>query len=211
MDWSRYQDFGSSQYGYGATHYSGGNSSSFGLDVDEEMSYDDLDPSNHVYHERQDGMLCLRHALNALVQYDAFDEVGLGAIGTRLDESERQLMMLQDGGMTSNAHGSKEIQCNVSDDGNFSVQVMIQALQEIGLYAFSYSSPESEGIRHNPETQTGFICNLQSHWFAIRKIGQKWFNLNSSFRRARQISDTYLSLFLTQLLSENYSVYVVTG
>lgn len=59
--------------------------------------------------------------------------------------------------------------------------------------------------------QKAYICNYHEHWFTIRKIGSQWFNLNSLLSGPDLISDTYLSLFLTQLESEGYTVFVVNG
>ena len=52
---------------------------------------------------------------------------------------------------------------------------------------------------------------MQEHWFTLRKIGQQWFNLNSLLSGPELISDTYLSLFLTQLEKDGYSIFVVNG
>lgn len=55
--------------------------------------------------------------------------------------------------------------------------------------------------------QTAYICNMKEHWFTIRKIGFQWFNLNSLLSGPELISDTYLSLFIIQLLQEG-NIYV---
>lgn len=47
-----------------------------------------------------------------------------------------------------------------------------------------------------------YICNYKGHWFTIRKIGKQWFNLNSVLSGPELISDTYLSMYLAQLLQE---------
>lgn len=47
-----------------------------------------------------------------------------------------------------------------------------------------------------------YICNYKGHWFTIRKIGRQWFNLNSVLTGPELISDTYLSMYLAQLLQE---------
>jgi Ataxin-3 len=39
----------------------------------------------------------------------------------------------------------------------------------------------------------GFICNSSAHWFAIRKIENVWYNLNSTNQIGPEIiSDFYL-------------------
>lgn len=54
--------------------------------------------------------------------------------------------------------------------------------------------------------QQAYICNFKEHWFTIRKLGHQWFNLNSLLTFPELISDTYLSLFLTQLQHEGKSI-----
>lgn len=57
-----------------------------------------------------------------------------------------------------------------------------------------------------------YICNYKGHWFTIRKIGKQWFNLNSVLSGPELISDTYLSMYLAQLLQEgkhfNYKYFL---
>lgn len=47
-----------------------------------------------------------------------------------------------------------------------------------------------------------YICNYKGHWFTIRKLGSQWFNLNSMLSGPQLISDTYLAMYLAQLLQE---------
>ena len=55
-------------------------------------------------------------------------------------------------------------------------------------------------------SQRAYICNFRQHWFCVRKIGNQWFNLNSLLTGPELISNTYLSLFLTQLQQEGWTV-----
>ena len=54
-----------------------------------------------------------------------------------------------------------------------------------------------------------YICNYKGHWFTIRKLGNQWFNLNSLLPGPQLISDTYLALFLTQLIEEGNSLQLI--
>uniref|UniRef100_A0A0R3RWT9 ubiquitinyl hydrolase 1 n=1 Tax=Elaeophora elaphi TaxID=1147741 RepID=A0A0R3RWT9_9BILA len=56
-----------------------------------------------------------------------------------------------------------------------------------------------------------YICNLNEHWFAVRRLGFQWFTLNSLLPTPRLISDTYLNLFFAQLINDGYSIFVVEG
>lgn len=45
-----------------------------------------------------------------------------------------------------------------------------------------------------------FVCHNDNHWFSIRKIHGKWFNLNSTNAFGPQlITDFYLELFLASI------------
>jgi ataxin-3 len=56
-----------------------------------------------------------------------------------------------------------------------------------------------------------FICNHAAHWFALRRFGSHWFNLNSLNDHPEYVSPMYLNLFLGQLRQEGYTIFVVTG
>lgn len=59
--------------------------------------------------------------------------------------------------------------------------------------------------------ENAFICHYRDHWFSIRKLGSQWFNLNSILSGPELLSDTYLSLFLAQLQTDKYSIFIVIG
>jgi len=60
--------------------------------------------------------------------------------------------------------------------------------------------------------EDGFICNLRNHWIALRKLGGKWYNLNSIQKDGPTfVSDMYLSLYLKQLNVEGYSIFLIKG
>eukprot|EP00300_Choanocystis_sp_HF-7_P017366 c19709_g1_i6.p1 GENE.c19709_g1_i6~~c19709_g1_i6.p1 ORF type:complete len:322 (+),score=47.30 c19709_g1_i6:191-1156(+) len=94
---------------------------------------------------------------------------------------------------------------NVDVDGNFSIQVLAQALQQshnIQLVPVPY--------RENlADREDAFVLNHSSHWFTIRKLFGKWFDLNSLHEKPTVIGDFYLSAFLAQLSAEDYSIFIV--
>lgn len=59
--------------------------------------------------------------------------------------------------------------------------------------------------------QAGFILNLASHWFTLRRFGARtrWYNLNSFLPTPEWISPTYLHMVITQAEAEGYSVFAV--
>lgn len=158
-------------------------------------------------------MLCAQHCLNALLQGPLFNPVDLAEIARGLDESEKQQMA--DGGVLSRAfqHCFPEPSSNYDDSGYFSIQVLQKALEiwNLELVPFNSSDAISQQARNDPSSVKAFICNFKLHWFTIRKLGHSWFDLNSMKSGPELISDTYLSLFLTTLQHEGYSVFVVSG
>jgi hypothetical protein len=49
-------------------------------------------------------------------------------------------------------------------------QVLSKALEVWGLSAVPLASPECEAARKEPQLESAFLCNLQEHWFTIRRV-----------------------------------------
>jgi len=59
-----------------------------------------------------------------------------------------------------------------------------------------------------------FICNLQEHWYTLRRFGDlpsRWYNLNSLLSQPEWVSQTYLGMMLQSLQQSGYSIFVVAG
>ncbi|XP_015777004.1 PREDICTED: ataxin-3-like isoform X1 [Acropora digitifera] len=93
----------------------------------------------------------------------------------------------------------------------FTCVVICNALRLWNIKLVAFPSPEAKEARENPQNQRAFICNLQQHWLTIRKLGHQWFNLNSLLAKPELITETYLLLYLTQLQTDGYSIFVVMG
>lgn len=77
-------------------------------------------------------MLCGVHCINSLLQGPFFDEVTLAQFALNLDKKERELMLEQ--GMTKDfLKYMGEESGNVAMDGNYSVQVLQEALKTLDL------------------------------------------------------------------------------
>jgi len=95
---------------------------------------------------------------------------------------------------------------NVDPHGNFSIQVLRSALQN--QFGLELPNLRQEGIiNKEPTTMEGFICNKQSHWFAIRKINGRYWNLNSTAERPVCISHFNVATELDKLIADGYSVF----
>ncbi len=88
---------------------------------------------------------------------------------------------------------------NMDKSGNFSIQVMMEALAPCGLHLlpFHSSDPRDISARENSSNEQAFVCNRNNHWFTLRKIGNTWFDLNSLLPIPREIEvdGTQLCLF----------------
>lgn len=147
--------------------------------------------------------MCAMHAINNLLQDKRYDEFGLAEIGRDLDKWEKAASgaMQGDGGNSN----------NVRADGYFGIQVISMALQKVGLAMTPLGSDQAVEARANPAGCDGFIVNHGDHWFAIRRIGEHWFDLNSTQAKPKYISSTYVDMFLTTLQQAGKSVFVVAG
>ncbi|XP_011410500.1 PREDICTED: ataxin-3-like [Amphimedon queenslandica] len=165
-----------------------------------------------IYHERQQGQLCAQHCLNNLLQGPYFNPVGLSEIAHRLDEKEKShLTDREDISLVEMTKILEQPSSNMDDSGFFSVQVISEALKVWDLELHPLLSARMSHAAENPVDQNAFICNHELHWFAVRKLGRQWFDLDSLKKSPLHITDTYLSLFLAQLRAEGYSIFVVTG
>ncbi|KAK3742742.1 hypothetical protein QZH41_018967 [Actinostola sp. cb2023] len=131
-----------------------------------------------------------------------FTPVELASLGQSLDDEERQRMAEGDTNSEEFQRFLQQPSSNYDDSGFFSIQVMCRALSVWELELVPFSHPRVQDARDNPQNQNAFICNLQQHWFTIRKLGNQWFNINSLKTEPELISETYLSLFLTQVQAE---------
>jgi hypothetical protein len=169
-------------------------------------------PRFYIYHEQQESALCGQHCLNNLLQGPHFTAIDLSDIAQSLDEEERRLQSGIE--LTPDSFQSN----NVDDSGNFSIQVLKNAL-------FRYSKCDLVPWHQNPRdndyqeemveaahlSNKAFIVNRLNHWFTVRKIRNRWWNLNSMNETPELISDFYLSAFLVQLRTEEFSVFLVKG
>lgn len=169
----------------------------------------------YLYFERQQAALCGVHAINALLQGPFYTEVELAELARQLDAQERALLhasgpaslgfgvphLFQNGSGTQNATAS----------GMFSLQVLAQALKVWDLDLIPLASPAAVHALSNLQAQNGFLCNLNEHWFAVRKVNGEWWNFNSLFPTPKFLGKMYLEAFLLTLLEEGYSLFLVDG
>mmetsp|Transcript_40523 Transcript_40523/g.101997 ORF Transcript_40523/g.101997 Transcript_40523/m.101997 type:complete len:391 (-) Transcript_40523:64-1236(-) len=164
-----------------------------------------------VYWEKQVAGLCGVHCINTLLQGSIFTEVDLMHIARDLDERERQQMMAMGSSEEGFLRFMAEESGNVADDGNYSVQVLQEALKVWDVTLTPLASPEVTSTRERPELEEAFICHFEAHWFTIRKVRGHWINLNSLLERPTWLSPLYLSVFLRTLEAQQYTIFVARG
>eukprot|EP00879_Flechtneria_rotunda_P011637 GHRR01012156.1.p1 GENE.GHRR01012156.1~~GHRR01012156.1.p1 ORF type:complete len:518 (+),score=186.72 GHRR01012156.1:322-1875(+) len=154
-----------------------------------------------LYHEKQVAALCGVHCINTLLQGPYFSELDLAQIGYELDQLERQMLDDAAAGPSS----------NLDESGMFSVQVLAKALQIWGLTAIPTDNKELREAGFDPQQEAAFICNLQEHWFAIRKLNGEWYDFNSLYPAPEHLSAFYLTAYLDSLNEQGYTIFVVRG
>lgn len=153
-----------------------------------------------IYHEKQIGSLCAVHALNNLLQGPIFDEMQFGEEAQRLDQEERRLM-----GGENLDYG------NARADGFFNVQVIKAVLERMGFRLEPLAGESGKTALQNSANEKGYICNKREHWFALRRIGREWFDLNSCIKTPQHYTDADLRGHVSDAMREGYQVFVVRG
>merc|ERR1719401_2272687 len=154
-----------------------------------------------IYHEKQIGSLCAVHCVNNMLQGPMFDYSDFGQVAHELDLAEQRLM----GGQGLD-YG------NARADGFFNVQVIKTVLTR-GGYEMEPVKMKAEVGQCQADTakETAFILNKREHWFALRRIGNEWFDLNSCLKTPRHYTDSDLRFHISDAVKEGYSVFVVHG
>lgn len=82
------------------------------------------------------------------------------------------------------------------------MQVIDAALARLDLQMLRWGAEEAAELHRAPELEEAFICNREHHWFALRRLGEQWWNLDSVAKAPTRIGQLYLSAFLAQLAQE---------
>ncbi|KAF9964080.1 Ataxin-3 [Mortierella alpina] len=165
-----------------------------------------MDLVPYIFHEQQEGNLCAQHCLNALLQGPYFTAIDLAELARQLDQKEQDAL-----GNFGSGSGDIKSQ-NMDDSGFFSVQVLSHALSIWNIQIIPWGAEEVSDAKAEPEREAAFICNLEQHWYTLRRFGpstQRWYDLNSLHPRPQHMSATYLGMTLSQLETEGYSIFVV--
>jgi ataxin-3 len=164
-----------------------------------------------LYHEKQESALCGQHCLNNLLQGPYFTEIALAEVAQELDQRERELMLAE--GITPEARRFlQEASGNVADDGNFSIQVLSEALRRSHNVTLEDTRNESaRAVLVNPTSEQGFILNRHSHWYCMRRLEGQWWVINSTADMPDKLSEFAMAATLAQLAQDKWTVFVARG
>lgn len=153
------------------------------------------------YWEKQEAdKLCAVHCLNGIAQGPVYTAEELGQIATELDREEETLGLRQAG---DDSH-------NVDSSGNFSISVIEKALAKKGWQAVNLDREDIKNdVYRNCQEET-FICNshARQHWFTLRKVNGRWWNLDS-LRIPTSVSEFGLVAFLESTIQSGFTIFVI--
>jgi ataxin-3 len=165
-----------------------------------------------IYHERQEALLCGQHALNNLAQSSVFAASELSEIAHQLDQMElRVWAQNSEGGVHSKDYIERlrEGSNNVDAQGNFSIEVLKAAVQQrFGISLPHLSEQDLLSGKDITDCQ-GFLCHKSDHWFAIRKIGGRFWNLNSTLELPFEVSHFQLATEMEKWKKQGYTIFCV--
>lgn len=99
--------------------------------------------------------------------------------------------------------------------GDFSANVLQEALDKVWSLKCEDTrrSDLKSQIEAAPAEEQGYLCHLEDHWIALRRLESdgSWWNLNSLEDDPTHLSPLYLGVFLKQLQLEGWTLYVVRG
>ena len=156
----------------------------------------------NMYHEKQQESLCGLHALNNSLQSEMFNDKELHQVAEELDEKERQILGITSSDDSSTSSSSSD---NHDERGNFSKAVLEAALKPFDI---ELPSVQSEEYRNTDRKEfVAFICHKNSHYFAISKIGSRYYNLDSLLQSPIPISRNDISDVIDLILMDGGNVY----
>lgn len=165
-----------------------------------------------VYWERQGvNRLCAVHCVNTILQGPVFGDDDFWKFAHELDEQELSLLEQNSAGETTNSASPQTIGTSHNSDetGNFSLGVIERALAAAGGFEAVYV--DRKDVNRDPRCESGFVANSheQRHWFAVRRVWGRWWDLNSLRQGPLEISESELGDVLERARDQGFTVFAV--
>jgi len=165
-----------------------------------------------IYWEKQElWRLCGLHCLNSIMQGPFFNEVELSEIAHELDKREKKLMAELGTETEDFLLYMAQDSFNVSEDGNFSVQVLEEAAKKRGLEMILIDTKKGFNYHQILEHEVALICNSTMHWFALRKLNNIWYDLNSTNNFPEIMDEARIIEFFEMCKNFQYMLFIVKG
>ncbi|CAA9991057.1 ataxin-3, putative [Plasmodium knowlesi strain H] len=164
----------------------------------------------YVYWEKQgNDRMCGLHCINAILQGPHYSEDVVATIGREIDEKEREFLK-SSGGAGENDMNElmRRNSSNVLDDGFINISVLIECLRRKNISVKNTFEDDLKKILSSDHQDIGYICNLQQHWFCIRKIYNTWYVLDSLKSGPLYIKDINLKYYFNDIINK-YHVFSV--
>ena len=145
------------------------------------------------FHQRQELRLCGLHVVNNLLQVkpeDFYKRNIMDDIAQQLFAEEKLI------------NEKLKISPYSSSDGDYHIDVIRRALETCDMISTPRIPTESP-----PENIIGYVINRGNHWLALRKIGAKWWNLDSLLKKPDLLNHFSIDVFLSNY--KNTTVYYV--
>lgn len=138
--------------------------------------------------------LCGQHTINSLVQKPLFDQKELTSIAQVLYSAEKSLYFQQ---MSKNPYCTKF--------GDFSIEVIEEALKKHDIHLLR-TVTDVRVIQN----ATAYVIQNNDHWFALRRFGDHWFDLNSLLPKPKLLPHFFIYDYIYHLKGE-FTVFIVSG
>ncbi|CAK9080144.1 unnamed protein product [Durusdinium trenchii] len=154
----------------------------------------DLGPGG-IYHEKQVAMLCAVHTINNVLQENRIAEEHLRKTAKQLDKAQLRLT----GGRAGDY-------MNCREDGFYNALVVQAVFSGLG-----YEVGAIRSTTVNVDDEMAFIANKARHWFACRRLGDGWFDLNSCLSKPEYYDRHDMEEHLIRAEEQGYRLFAIRG
>lgn len=123
-----------------------------------------------IFHERQQGRYCAVHAVNNLAQEHTSSVAEFERVAEELERAHK--------GVLDSSESSRQELRGVG--GHYSADVLIKVLAIHGYSVRFFHAAGDDAPEVSEKLLEGFIVNRNDHWFAIKEIEGKYYNLDST-------------------------------
>ncbi|CRH02690.1 ataxin-3, putative [Plasmodium relictum] len=156
----------------------------------------------YVYWEKQgNDRMCGLHCINSILQGPYYSEDTLAEIGRELDDKEKEFFKCSNELVRNNSS-------NVLDDGFINISVLIECLKRKNILLKNVFEEDLIKIISSNHQDIGYICNLEQHWFSIRKIHNTWYVLDSLKSAPLYIKEMNLKFYFNDVIKK-YHIFSV--